>query len=254
MTLTFEEVCSKYNVSESTLLNAFPRTQKSILKKHGVKLFKEGRGRAAVYREEVENDSRALTMYEETKNEIILDGESMQLISWEFMVFLAIVMTPMFVFRGSYEEFLKYAGVKPSIQNVLLLQGTLTSLSRKDFITYVVDKTDENYFLAAIYRAVEKKMKIEPEMIRTCKQLADENNKKSWVPLVKVWIGVQMLADEQPFTMDRLEAYTGLSKYQIRESKRILEKNDIFKTSRAYIDACRCIGTNVDLNGFYNQN
>lgn len=252
MTLTFDEVCAKYNISESTLLNAFPRTQKSILKKHGVKLFKEGRGRAAVFREEVENDSRALTMYEETKDEIILDGESMKLISWEFMVFLAIVMTPMFVFRGSYEDFLKYAGVKPSPQNILLLQGTLTSLSRKEFITYIVDKTDENYFLAAIYRAVEKKMKIDPSMIKICKQLADENNKKSWVPLIKVWIGVQMLAEEQPFTMDRLEEYTGLSKYQIRESKRILEKNDIFKTTRAYTDVCRCIGTNVDLNGFYN--
>lgn len=252
MTLTFEEVCAKYNISESTLLNAFPRTQKSILKKYGVKLFKEGKGRAAIYREERENDSRALTMYEETKDEIILDGESMKLISWEFMVFLAIVMTPMFVFRGSYEDFLKYAGVKPSIQNTLLLQGTLTSLSRKDFITYVVDKTDENYFIAAIYRSVETRMKIDSNMIKTCKQLADENNKKSWVPLIKVWIGVQMLAEEQPFTMDRLEEFTGLSKYQIRESKRILEKNDIFKTSRVYTDVCRCIGTNVDLNGFYN--
>lgn len=252
MILTFEEVCEKYKVSESTLLNAFPRTQKSILKKHNIKLIKEGKGRSAVYREEVANDNRALTMYEETKDEIILDGESMQLISWEFMIFLAIVMTPMLVFRGSYEDFLKYAGVKPSPQNILLLQGTLTSLSRRDYISYVVDKTDENYFLAAIYRKVEETMKIDPSMLKTCKQLAEENNKKSWVPLLKVWIGMQLMADEQPFTMDRLEMVTGLSKYQIRESRKILEKNELFKTSRAYIADCRCIGTNVDLNGFYN--
>lgn len=61
--MTILEVAEKYRVSESSLKNAFPRTQASILKKHGVKILKEGRGASAVYREEWMDDQRALTMY-----------------------------------------------------------------------------------------------------------------------------------------------------------------------------------------------
>ena len=50
--MTLSEVSEKYGVAESSLKNAFPRTQASILKKHGVKIVKEGRGASAVYREE----------------------------------------------------------------------------------------------------------------------------------------------------------------------------------------------------------
>lgn len=69
--MTLKEVCKKYGVSESSMSTNFSRTKQSILKKYGVKIIKEGRGKTANYIEEVEDDCRADTMFKETKEEMI---------------------------------------------------------------------------------------------------------------------------------------------------------------------------------------
>ena len=74
--MTLEELCKKYKKSENTVLNAFPRTQASILKKYGVKIIKMGRGRDAEYIESVDQSNRALTLYEEPENNLFyIDDE-----------------------------------------------------------------------------------------------------------------------------------------------------------------------------------
>ena len=90
-------------------------------------------------------------------------------------------------------------------------------------------------------------------MIRHCRILADvyHKQKKGWLNLFKVWVAVQICAEEQPFTMDRICEMTNLSKAQIREAKKILERDELFRTSRAG-QYFLCKGMNVDLNGFYN--
>lgn len=252
--MTILEVAEKYGVSESSLKNAFPRTQASILKKHGVKILKEGRGASAVYREEWMDDQRALTMYQETKDSVMINSEQLSMINWDFQVFLGIITTPMLVFRGSYEDFLKYITVPVNGNNLWELRIALEHLAARDYIHYQIDKTNSNYFMAALWYQTEKDMEIGIEMVRTCQQLAQAYHKRSWVPLLKTWIGVQLMAKHQPYTMQELAHATGLSEYQIRESSKILKECEIFKTSRAYIDYQRCIGTNVDLNheAFYN--
>lgn len=251
--MTLQEVCAKYGVAESSLTNAFPRTQKSIIKKHNVRIEKIGRGKNAVYTEVFLNDNRALTMYEEVKDELIIDKASFNLINLDFCCFIAIIMTPMLVFRGSFNEFCKYIEINDTRENILAVKGALASLEERGYISYNLDRTDKTYFVAALYRKVEEEMKIGIDMVRTCKQIADENNKRSWVPLLKTWLGIQLVAEEQPFTMRRLEEITGLSKYQLTESKKLLEKNDLFKVSRAYKAFNKCIGSHVDLNAFYNE-
>lgn len=78
--MTLEEVSKRFNVSTTSLTGAFPRTQKSILKKFGVHIIKKGRGLGATYEIVEDNpDGRALTMYEETKDDILFDRDSMQL-------------------------------------------------------------------------------------------------------------------------------------------------------------------------------
>lgn len=249
--MTLQEVCEKYGVSESSMKSMFPRTQASILKKHGVKIIKEGRGAKATYREEWVDDKRAVTLYEETKQEIMINEESFKLMNWDFMVFLAIVTTPMLVFRGSYIEFLKYVEAPVTDANLRMLKDALIGLRDREFISYTIDKTDSNYFIAAIYRRVEEEMHIGIGMVKTCKRLAEKYHKRSWVPLLKTWLGVQMLSENQPYTVDTLCAITGLSKYQIQTSNKILTDSFVYKTSRAYINYQKCIGTNVDMNAFY---
>lgn len=250
--MTLQEVCKKYEVSESSMKNAFPRTQKAILKKYGIKIIKNGRGASASYKEEIDNDMRATTMYDEVKEEMSLSNESLKLMNWDFMCFLAIITTPMMVFRGSYEDFLNYIGCKVNIANIQYLRVALNNLSEREFIEYRIDKTDNKYFFAGLYRQVEKDMQIGIGMVRECRILAQKYHKRTWTSLLKAWLGVQMLSEKQPFTMKELAEVTGLSDYQVKDSMKILKESDIFKTTRAYIDYQTCIGTNVELNSFYN--
>lgn len=47
--MTLKEFCDKYYYSEITVLNAFPQVQRSVLKKYGILIEKQGRGKKANY-------------------------------------------------------------------------------------------------------------------------------------------------------------------------------------------------------------
>lgn len=250
--MTAQELSQKYGISENSILTNFPRAQKSIIKKYQIKIEKEGRGQAATYLEIPLVNDRAMSMYEETKDNFALDSASFALTSADFCCLVAIILTPMMVFRGSFKDFCHYMQINDSKENIAAIKEALTRLDSQDYINFVIDKTDNNYFAAILYRKAEQDMQVGIDMVKNCKKIADEHNKRSWVPLLKTWLGVQLAAENQPFTIAELEAITGLSKYQITESKKLLESNDMFKTSKAYKSYCRCAGQNVDLNAFYN--
>lgn len=63
---------------------------------------------------------------------------------------------------------------------------------------------------------------------------------------------MQMMAERKLFKREDLVAVTGLSVYQVTESKKLLEQNEIFRTTKVYLDYQTCLGLNVELNGFYN--
>ena len=54
--MTLKQFCEKYYYSEVTVLNAFPQVQRSILKKYGVLIEKQGRGRKANYIEKEKHE------------------------------------------------------------------------------------------------------------------------------------------------------------------------------------------------------
>lgn len=247
--MNLAELCAKYSVSESSVKTAFPRTQKALLKKYGVKIIKEGRGAAAEYFEVWEDDGRANSIYDEVKDDIIIDNESFKLMDWDFLVFLAIIITPMRVFRGTYEDLLRYIDIKVTPYNLRLVKYALDDLKNKGFVNYSIDNsTSENYIIAYIYRKIEQEMHIDKGMVTTCKKLAEKYNKRSWVPLLKTWLGIQMMFERQPYTMNDLKKVTGLSEYQLKTCNQILKESEIYRTSRAYNCYYRCVGQYVDLN------
>ena len=250
--MTVQELSQKYGISENSILTNFPRVQKSIIKKYQIKIEKEGRGQTATYLEIPLVNDRAMSMYEETKDNFALDSASFTLTNADFCCLVAIILTPMMVFRGSFKDFCHYMQINDSKENIAAIKEALTRLSSQDYINFIIDKTDNNYFAAILYRKAEQDMQVGIDMVKNCKKIADEHKKRSWVPLLKTWLGVQLAAENQPFTIAELEAITGLSKYQITESKKLLESNDMFKTSKAYKSYCKCIGQNVDVNAFYN--
>lgn len=84
----------------------------------------------------------------------------------------------MLVFRGSYEDFLNYVQMNVTKDNIADLKQTLEDLMAEEFISYTIDKTNNNYFVAAIYRKKEEQMHIGIGMVRTCKKIADCNHKR----------------------------------------------------------------------------
>jgi len=90
-------------------------------------------------------------------------------------------------------------------------------------------------------------------MLRECQRIANENHKNfnKLAQLIQVWEAVRICEQNQPFTYADLTKLTGLSYKQIRDVKKLLESNEMFITSRAG-SYFKCLGMNVDLNGFYN--
>ena len=254
--MTIKEVCEKFNYSQSSIINNFPRFQKAIEKKYGVLLVKIGKGKDAEY-EIIEDNSRAETLYKQDETRtVMLSTKETQIIQFDFMVFLGIIMTPLQVFRGSYSDFLKYVQVQNNKENRDRLKESLEMLNKDDYIHYEVDKTDQNYFFAGIYRKVQEKISVGINMIRECKMLALKEKKRSWVNLLKVWLGVKYLyiQDLQPYTVQDLCNLTGLSAYQVREAGKILEKDNVFKSDKVYVSYERCLGKNSMLNILHEGN
>ena len=72
----------------------------------------------------------------------MLSTKETQIIQFDFMVFLGIIMTPLQVFRGSYDDFLRYVQVVNNKENRDRLKKSLEALSDEDYIHYSIDKTD----------------------------------------------------------------------------------------------------------------
>lgn len=249
--MTLEELCEKYHISESSVITSFPRTQKAIYKKYGIEIEKVGRGKSAIYIEKnLPDDQRALTMYQEKKENMLINNESLNLINFDFLVFLGIISTPMSMFRGRREDFLEYIGARISADNLFKLEVAFDKLAERDLITSL---KDEDYIIVYIKRKAEKEMKLGIEMIQRCRMLAEKNNKRNWIPLLKVWLGMQVAFNEQPVKMDRLEEITGMSYAQIRDARKILESDEIFKMQKVYTSRLTCVGMAIDLNAFFND-
>ena len=252
--MTRKELCETYNLTEETVRTKFTRTQQQMLKKYNLILTKTGRGDNTEYYVTAP-EKRAETMLQEKQREVMMAQNGFSsLMDFNFIVFLGICTAPMGTFYGSYEDFLGYVELKKTKDNIQSLKDALSDLTAAEYIEYVVDKTNTNYFNAFLFKRTRETMAISLDMAERCKKLAKKANKKSWIPLLKTWIGVQYMYDKQPFTLAELSAVTGLSPYQIRESRKVLEKDELFVTSRAYVCYDRCIGTNVELNGIYEAN
>ena len=250
--MNIEEFCAKYSYSESTVRNKWAQVQKTIQKKTGILIEKSGRGSKVKFTE-IFPDDRALTMFDETKDTFIMDRSAFSYENIEFTCFLAVVLTTYMTFRGDYEDLLRYMMIPITPENKIKVKAGMESLRDRGIIyTYYDTSVERELFTISIVGKAEDEMKVGIDMVRTCKRIAEENNKQSWVPLLKTWLGMQIMSEEQPFTIAQLEALTGLSPYQIRESKKLLESNDLFKTTKAYQTFSKCIGQNIELNGFYN--
>lgn len=253
--MTLQELCAKYKKSENTVLNAFPRTQASILKKYNVKIIKVGRGKDAEYIESIDEGTRAITLYEEDENSLFyIDDEIISLEMWEFLVFIALLARRELVFRGTYKQLLQYVQKPVSEKNLGAISAATLSLKNKGYVLMAEDDED-GYFILGVKRHSEKQLvDIQMDLVKTCYSIAEENHKQNWVPLLKVYAGALLLHPEEPFTMERLSALINLPISAIRDSKKLLEENNIVKFNKEYMeDTYICLGTAADVNTIYDR-
>lgn len=247
--MTIEEVSKEFHYSISSLTSNFKRCSDKIYEKTGVRIVKDGRGKNATYRILVLDDNRAETFTKEEEIQTGLIKEDLKLVSMTFVTFMGIITTPMLAFRGSYVDFLKYIELPPAEENIEQLKKSIKELEQKKMIYSIVDNsTDEEIITLSVVRKAELDMKIGISTVKTCKQLAKDNNKRDWIPLLKLWLGTELLSKEGIFTRNELKELTGLNDYQIQTCGKILRQNNIYRSSRAYVGLNRCIGTTATMN------
>lgn len=265
--MTRKEICERFNFSEHQITKNFKRCQAQLFNKYNIRLTKTGRGEKVDYQVEdipmTTSIHQSIAFIQDAHKEVVMDKQLFtDLIDWNFMVFMGIVLCPMIVFRGTLDDFLQYVGVKVTAANKKLLKQSLIMLDQKDIIEYRVDRTDNNVFTASILAKVEKSLNIGVDMVQKCMQLQKDNGMNSWVPLLKTWLGLQiLLIDEQRrfITMQQLSETTGINIKMLTKCKNILENNNLLESERKYIDPTTCIGQEIDLNGLthdynYNEN
>lgn len=242
--MTAKEVSEILNIKESTLMQQFKRTQQTLFNK-GIKLEKIGRGQSATYTIDY---LRAITMFDE-EGVRDLNLSSMQLISWDMLVLLGVLSTPMYVFRGTEEQFLNYIGIRNTSDNREKLRETFKELSAAD---YFFEVPDEDVVTLSLKRKKEKEMGLSLDMIRECKRIAAQHNMRDWIPLLKTWIATQELSEDEFYKIADIENLTGMAKSTIYSCRKALEKEEKFKSKKFYVEFNRCIGLSTELNGFSN--
>ena len=245
--MTAKEICELFGCSESSLKTNFIRTAASLKKKYNVDIIRCEKDGHRYY--QIFEDTRALTIYNEV-NDIPITIESLSFEAYQFYVFLALAASSQGVYRGRREDLLKYVGIKSTKKNIEILNKVIESLVKKDFIVF---HEDEDIIILYLRARLEKQHSISINMMRECQRIADENHKSfNKIPqLLQVWEAVRICEENQPFTYADLAKMTGLSYKQIRDVKRLLEQNDAFITNRAG-SYFKCLGMNVELNGFFN--
>ena len=254
--MTAEEVCEKYNVKLSTFKANYKRTTDNIYKKYNVKIIKEGRGEKATYREQIISDNRAETMFQALQplKDMGAIREDLKLPNFTFNVFMGIITTPMFVFRGTYKDLLMYLMVPINEDYINLLKKSINELVEAMVLHEIIDTTtEEEVITLSLVRKAEVEMKININMITICKQLAEKNKMQSWIPLLKVWLGTELLSKQEYYKRNDLIEMTGLSEYVVDKSAKILKDCNIYNKTKAYAGFKKCLGLRADMNveGFY---
>ena len=251
--MSLEELCSKYNIAQSTVLTKFKRTQETILKKYGVNIIKVGRGSSAEYLESLDNNTRAMTLYKEEGNTLFyVDSEMIGLELWEFMILIVLLAKPELVFRGTYKMLAGYLDKRATAANLGAIRQAIENLKNKGHILFVQDT--EDYFIIGLRRQAEKKIvDLQLDVIKKCHEIAEINHKKDWVPLTKIIAAAMYLKDREPCTVEDIKQLTGLTEYNIRESKKLLQENNLVIYHKENIcdgNDIYCIGSSADINGF----
>lgn len=250
--MTLEELCKTYNFSESSVKTKFNRTAESFRKKYGLDLLKV-KGLDGVHYEVA--PTRALTMYDESKDEIFIPFDTIKMDDLLCLIIIGINATQFFVFKGTKKEFLDYLGLKHSQKNINSLDEALENYSNKQGSPLIYSE-EGSRIIISFEESFEKQHILTTSMLRQCREIARKYNKQDLkiIQLLKVWQAyrINQYKGVNPLTNRDLQQYIDLSQKQIRDIRKLLKQQGIIDIKRvgAYK---RRIGSQFDLNVFYDD-
>lgn len=251
--LTAAQLGEMFDCSENSIKTNFNRTLQKIKKKFpSIKHIYRVKAEDGKMYYSVDEDQRALTIYQE-KRDINISLRSLGLKEYQFLIFLAIVVSEHNVYRGTHQQLLRYLGAEVNKKNKQWVDKAIDSLKKKGCILDV-DTYDKGYFTLILKTDIQNEYSVRINMLKQCKRIVEENNKqfKKLPQLIQVWEAIRICQQHQPFTYAELKKITGLSYKQIKDVKNLLETNNIFVSGRVG-SYWKCLGMSVDLNGFYND-
>ena len=250
--MTAQQVAERFNYSLNSIKKNFKRTQQAIKKKYNVEIIK-CQGIDGTYY--MISDERALTMFDEIKNELYIPLESLKIENFIFYILVGIAATPQGVFRGTRKELLKYIGVAANQKNEELVDKALNLWADLKIIIFDID---EDIITAHMKKSFENTTIMSVQMLQESQRIIKENHKQNIkIPqLLKVWQAHRLCMKSQPFTIDDIQKYIDLSKDQIKQGRKLLQENNILKLTSAILsdgDIVISRGTNVEYNGIYDR-
>lgn len=238
--MTVEEVSKKIGLQPKTIENQFKRSQEKALRL-GYELVRiKGEDKKWGYYIE---KLRAPTLFLEEENQrpLPLCRDSMKWLTWDLMVFLGLCGNNQLVWRGHYDDFLKYLEINITKENLQLLQESLFNLKEKGYIIFIQDKSyGEQMFIAAISEKIEIDNHFYISRVKKCREIQKKNNMRSWIPLLKTWLIIDYLNQSAPngiYTVKKISEETGLKESTIRDcTKKLREADVISQTLKYWVD------------------
>lgn len=250
--MTLKELSETYGYSQNTIKTKFKRTSEAFKKKYGLELVKCNNYEGTFYEVFA---PRALTIYEEIKDEIYIPINSLKMSDLACFVLIGIAAMPQCVFRDTKEAFLDYLGLSHNKRNVELLDETLEILANQSnpSISYEKDKKTITVKFKDDFEAMHI---ITVRMLKECQAITKKYNKQAMkvIQLVKVWQAyrINQIKGINPLTDEDLQRWIDLSKKQILDAKKLLNKQNIIKMDRVGSYNV-CEGTLISSNGYFDN-
>ena len=249
--MTIQQISKLYGYSITSIQRNFKRTAAAIKKKYGVDLIKCESATVGVFYQI--SLPRALTMYQEMKNELYIPIETIKADDLACFVLIGIAATPQGIFRGSRKDFLDYIGLSHNKRNIDLLNEVLENFANKQG-SPLVYQTDEDFIIVYIDRGFEQKQMLTISMLRGCQEIAQKYNKQAMkvIQLLKVWQAYRIneWKGVNPLTDKDLQKYIDLSPKQIRDARKLLEQEGIINVQRVGTADIR-LGSSFSTTAFY---
>ena len=220
--LSEKELSQRYNISETTITRDFKRVQAKLYKQGIVVTKIKIKGeRVYVVNQEYTNECNTVGF---TDFNVLRDMDNMSC-----NILLSLSSLDMNAFGGYVNEFLyNHLELECNQYQRSLFFQSIEKLEKEQYVMYKFDPSDKNCFVIGLTTKMRRALQFRQWFIQMCKDIALQNNMKSYIPLFKVIVALCILTNDlgrdSCITYKNITEITGMSTYKIRKAFDVLTK------------------------------